>query len=186
MKALQDFHKRRDNAVTMIARCYRRHFFRLLVSWKVDDTRMKHIKATNIQCFWRTTNACSETKLLRGIVLALRKEEAATSIQTRLRHVAAVAVLCHKQETARFLYLVKEAKGVIIRRWWRLILAKRRAEKLRKSNEQYIKDNIELEMRASTTISSAWRGKQGRDICKETIIVCKIGLQKARKAMKGK
>ena len=131
---------------------------------------MKHVRAITIQCFWRVTIARKVTKIIRGIHFEKRQNARAVVIQTKLRHMLAVFALRREQDLAQRIRISKEEKSIIIRHWWRLRLAKKHAEELRRNNLQYIKENVILEMNASTVISAAWRGKKGRDICKEALL----------------
>lgn len=160
---LRQYHRKLYESSNVIQRCYHCHFFRILMEKRIQETRNKRMKATIIQCFWRTAVSSGKFKELRYAYIKKLHKASATLIQCQLRRFASVLKLEKLKEQAHFNLLVRVAKKRLLSRWWKLCLAKLEASSIREKQRQYITDLIRLEIRQSTKIAAVWRGKKDRD-----------------------
>ena len=151
-------------AARTIFKFYRQNEFRLLIDELIEKNRMKNINAIIIQCFWRVAISCRQKYLLQSYFNAQKELKAAIIIQQGLRRMIAMIIVANKREIMQKVKLLKKEKSVVIRQWCKQVLAQIRTKQMRQKKEQDIKENFELEVKASTKIASFWRGIKGREL----------------------
>jgi len=163
LKALHDeFSRMRHYAAITIARAYRNFCFRTFFSRRLGYKKQRQYSATRIQCFFRSIAASRDAKNIREDRTRRKVSESAVVIQTALRRRAALLLSKRLLSKRKLLDCLKAEKAVLIRRWWRGALGRKRARFVKARLVEEIKEQIRMELWAATTISAAWRGKRDR------------------------
>lgn len=149
-----------------------RHFgFRKAMKARISMSKKRTGCALVIQCWYRQVKEDIRRRIIaRRKELELR-EQAALVIQRTVRKRAAYLLLMAAKRARDELLALRDAKAHILSHFGRLCIAKNRMEQVRREFEEEVKRVYLLSMWASTKISSAWRGKVGRDLAKEARII---------------
>lgn len=149
-----------------------RHFgFRKAIKARIAMTKKRNGSAIAIQCWYRQVKEDIRRRIIAEREALELREQAALVIQRIARRRAAYLLLMAAKRERDELLALRDAKAHILCHFGRLCIAKNRMQQVRKEFEEEVKRVYLLSMWASTKISSAWRGKLGRDLAKEARII---------------
>ena len=166
-KLLSELEQKKKNSVQLILRSFRNYKFRMMIHKGVLLTSRRHNMAKIIQCFWRIQLAVNDYYRRKEIRNATLRTCASIVLQCFIRRVNALVLLKQLRKDHMQLMALKNAKALVLTKWWRTVQARKRLKELKYAYFFKIRAQMELENWAATKISSVWRGKIGRDKAKE-------------------